>query len=44
MITGIALGKQARSCVINDFNDKPVLLSDYRGRKHVVLMYRYPAT
>lgn len=38
-MTEIALGKQAPDFVINDFNGQPVNLSNYRGKKHVVLAF-----
>jgi mycoredoxin-dependent peroxiredoxin len=38
-MTDIALGKIAPDFTINDFNDQPVNLSDYRGRKNVVLAF-----
>jgi peroxiredoxin len=39
MMTDIALGKQAPEFSINDFNGQPVRLSDYRGKRHVVLAF-----
>ena len=38
-MTDMALGKHAPDFVINDFNGQPVRLSDYRGKKHVVLAF-----
>ena len=35
----IGLGKQAPDFTINDFNGQPYKLSDYRGKKHVVLAF-----
>ena len=38
-MTDIGLGKQAPDFTINDFTGKPYTLSDYRGKKHVVLAF-----
>lgn len=38
-MTDIALGKHAPDFVINDFNGQTVRLSDFRGKKHVVLAF-----
>jgi peroxiredoxin len=35
----IALGKQAPDFVLNDLTGKSVRLSDYRGKKHLVLAF-----
>jgi peroxiredoxin len=39
MMTDIAVGKQAPDFSIDDFNGQPYKLSDYRGKKHVVLAF-----
>ena len=38
-MTDIAVGKQAPDFSINDFNGRPCKLSDYQGKKHVVLAF-----
>jgi peroxiredoxin len=38
-MTDLAVGKQAPDFVINDFNGQPVRLSDFHGKKHVVLAF-----
>lgn len=35
----IAIGKQAPDFTISDFTGKPYKLSDYHGKKHVVLAF-----
>jgi peroxiredoxin len=39
MKDNLALGKQAPAFMINDLDGRPIQLSDYRGRKHVVLAF-----
>jgi peroxiredoxin len=39
MTKDIALGKQAPDFVLNDLSGRPVRLSDYHGRKNLILAF-----
>lgn len=38
-VTAVEINKQAPDFELDDFDGKPVRLSDFAGRKHVVLVF-----